>query len=240
MTLQTSAIAFSGGTYDPVTRDHITVAWMALQHLKKFGVKQMHMVPNRFSPIDKGHPPVDPEIRFRLLEATCDSYPDKLIASRIEIDRPGPSYTLDTLREIKRVYNPERIFFVTGTDAVRGLSKWHGVEEVFDLATFVIAPRGCEVIDEKALAAEVRSGNAPIFLDIPRSNVSSTTIRDWTYAGRDVRTLVPDVVYWGLKYYGLYRPQDSTLPIGEEALGDEGRWALDYFAKPLPNRITSH
>ncbi len=223
-------IAMFGSACDPPTRDHITVAYEAKCQL---GVSRVEIVPNRTSPTHDKVIMTDPEIRFRLVRAACIPYNGELVASRIEIDSPipGPSYTLNTLLEQRRLHGKDALlYFITGADAAGALGGWKGAEDCFKLATFVVAPRGCQPFDRALIREQVKGGYQPILLDAcPRSNVSSTIVRDRVRDGLTVRNLVPDVVYWGIKYHGLYLPPGSQTPVGEEALGEEGRWALAFL-----------
>ena len=122
--------------------------------------------------------------------------------SRIEVDRDGPTYTVQTLRALKAELDAD-LFFVTGADAILEMLQWKEPEELFELAHFIAATRpgydiaGFEVPDHARDAVSV--------MNIPALAISSTDIRDRVKAGGPIRYLVPEGVKSYIEKAGLYR-----------------------------------
>lgn len=133
-----TAIGIMGGTFDPVHFGHLRAAEEVLQG---FGLERVIFVPSGRPP----HKPVEevtpPEHRYLMtLLATADN--PQFEVSRMEMDRVGPSYTLDSLKELRREYSPETAFyFITGLDAILEIVTWNGYRELFGLADFIAVTR---------------------------------------------------------------------------------------------------
>jgi nicotinate-nucleotide adenylyltransferase len=130
----------------------------------------------------------------------------RFAVSRIEVDRPGLSYTVDTLRSIRASHPGDELFFLMGGDQAAALPAWHEPREVLGLATVAVVERAEHRRAE--IAATVRSicgEDRAVFVDMPRIDVSSTLVRERAAVGLPIRYLVPDKVanYIGAK--SLYR-----------------------------------
>jgi nicotinate-nucleotide adenylyltransferase len=148
-------------------------------------------VPARRSPL-KDDAPVAPEAdRLAMLEiATADE--PRFTCSRIELDRPAPSYTVDTLGALAA---QGRLFLILGADAARDLPRWKDPERVRELATLVVARRpGADDADPAA-----------ILLDTPLMDVSARELRERAAHGRSLRYLVPDAVWRYIEEHRIYR-----------------------------------
>jgi nicotinate-nucleotide adenylyltransferase len=152
------------------------------------------------------------EVRLALCEAAVAG-DERLEVSRLELDRAGPSYTVDTLRAIHATSPGDDLTFIVGGDMAASLPQWRQPEELLDLAVLGVAERGetrrAEITDRLAglrgAAGRVR------FFSMPRVDVSSTDIRDRVRAGRPLRYLVPDDVARLIRARGLYQTEVSAI-----------------------------
>jgi nicotinate-nucleotide adenylyltransferase len=128
---------------------------------------------------------------------------DPLISvSRVDIDRQGETYTVDTLADLKAQRGPDaEFFFIMGADALSSIKTWHNTENLFSMAHFVGCTRPGHPIDKTDLPEE---GDFTL-IDLPALEISSTACRDRVRAGRPIRYLVPDGVIQYISKRGLYR-----------------------------------
>jgi len=142
--------------------------------------------PHRAIPQDPG-----PEVRFQMCDyATAAD--ERFGLSRIEIDRDGPSYTADTLRELRERSPEDELILILGGDQAAALQEWHEPDEVMRLATIAGAARG-EI--DRTRVEEAVGGEAELrFFEMPRIDVSSTMVRERAASGQPIRYLVPDKV----------------------------------------------
>ena len=132
--------------------------------------------------------------------------------SRIEVDRPGLSYSVDTLRAIRETSPDDELLFLMGGDQAAALPAWHEPREVLGLATVAVVERAEHRRAE--IAERVRSicgDDRAVFFDMPRVDVSSTLVRERAAAGKPIRYLVPDKVANYIGAQALYR---ASAPAG--------------------------
>ena len=169
-------------------------------------------VPVRVAPHRTIHQDPGPEVRFTMCEHAT-SADGRFAVSRIEIDRDGPSYTVDTLRELRRTRPDDELFLILGGDQAAALPQWHEAAEVLSLATVAVAERGedhrRELVESRI--ASVREGVPVAFFDMPRIDVSSTLIRSRAASGKPIRYLVPDKV---ANYIGAQSLYGAAAPAG--------------------------
>jgi nicotinate-nucleotide adenylyltransferase len=134
----------------------------------------------------------------------------RFAVSRLEIDRPGPSYTLDTLRDVRGTHPEAELFLILGGDQAAALPGWHEPREVLSLGTVAVAERGEHRRGDIAAAVESVGGEA-VFFDMPRLDVSSTLIRERAAARQPIRYLVPDKV---ANYIGAQSLYSASSPAG--------------------------
>ena len=130
-----------------------------------------------------------------------------LIASRMELDRTGKSYTVDTLRGLKKRYGAAvELNLIIGLDNLEGIKRWREADEIFKLARILVAPRNAETITREQIAAELPEEAQFDIIDCPNSDISSTTVRNWIKAGRarSADYVVPNAVRKIITRYGLY------------------------------------
>jgi nicotinate-nucleotide adenylyltransferase len=204
-----SRIGIFGGAFNPPHIGHLVCAQEAHWQL---GLDVVVFVPVRVAP----HRTIDqdpgPEVRFTMCEHAT-SADGRFAVSRIEIDREGPSYTVDTLRELRRARPDDEFFLILGGDQAAALPQWHEPEEVLSLATVAVAERGEDHRRDTIAAsvASVRPGDRVVFFDMPRIDVSSTLIRARAASGQPIRYLVPDKV---ANYIGAQSLYGAAAPAG--------------------------
>ena len=198
-------VAILGGTFNPPHLAHLLCASEAADQL---GLDRVILMPV-FTPPHK-EVPEEPgaEVRLGLCElAVADD--DRLEVSRLEIDRGGPSFTVDTLRELHARHPEHELIFIVGGDMAVSLPTWKDPRMVLELATLGVAERSGATrrdITER-LTAEYGDdvSDRLTFFDMPRMDISSSEIRRRVAAGRTIRYLVPDAVADHIAEHGLYR-----------------------------------
>ncbi|MBB0991714.1 nicotinic acid mononucleotide adenylyltransferase [Dietzia alimentaria] len=197
-------IGVMGGTFDPIHHGHL-VAASEVAH--RFGLDDVVFVPTG-EPWQKRGREVSPaEDRYLMTVIATASNP-RFSVSRVDIDRDGPTYTLDTLKDLLRQHPDTDLYFITGADALEKILTWRGWEEMFDFATFVGVSRpGFELSDTHL--TEIRDGRVYL-LEIPALAISSTECRRRAAEDAPVWYLVPDGVVQYIAKRNLYRPEGST------------------------------
>jgi len=195
-------IGLMGGTFDPIHHGHLVAAEEVRY---AFSLDKVVFVPVG-RPWQKDENVVTPaELRF---EMTCLATvgEDAFDVSRIEIERPGPTFTVETLREFRRCSPEAELFFITGSDAILQILTWKDAEDALQLARFVAVTRPTHDLSAvEGLSDELRARIS--VLEIPALAISSTDIRSRVAQGRPIRFLVPDAVARFIDEHGLYRPR---------------------------------
>jgi nicotinate-nucleotide adenylyltransferase len=187
-----------GGTFDPIHYGHLVTAEEALEQFELEGVL---FVPTG-RPWMKEHEVVSPpEDRYLMTVIATASNP-LFSVSRIEVDRDGPTYTVETLRSLKADLDAD-LFFVTGADAILEMFQWKEPEELFELAHFIAATR--PGYDIAGFEVPAHAKDAVSVMNIPALAISSTDIRSRVQAGGPIRYLVPEGVKSYIEKAGLYR-----------------------------------
>jgi nicotinate-nucleotide adenylyltransferase len=221
-------IGIMGGTFDPIHYGHLVTAEEARW---QFGLSQVVFVPNRHPPLKDPGAVSAPEHRYLMtLLATVTNM--CFTVSRIEIDRPGASYTIDTIREWRRARPEDDVYYITGADALRQIlhGEWRETEQLLGLCRFIAASRpGYHVDASMWVTANHRLGERLRNLhtmEIPALAISSTDIRSRVRRGRPIKYLVPEPVEEYIAKHGLYAgaPASLRLPCpphgGSPAAGD--------------------
>jgi nicotinate-nucleotide adenylyltransferase len=198
-------IGVMGGTFDPIHHGHL-VAASEVAHI--FGLDEVIFVPTG-QPYEKDNRKVSPaEDRYLMTVIATASNP-RFSVSRVDIDRPGPTYTIDTLREIGEKNNPDdELYFITGADALAEILTWHDVDELFTLAHFV----GCTRPGHRLSGAGLPDGKISL-VEIPALAISSTECRARVEAGEPVWYLVPDGVVQYIAKRRLYAKALCRLAV---------------------------
>jgi nicotinate-nucleotide adenylyltransferase len=193
-----------GGTFNPPHIGHLICAQEALEQLRldRIALMPAHQPPHKDVAADPGA-----EARYELCRRAvrCD---DRFEVSRLEIDREGRSYTVDTLRALHDRHPQDDLTFIVGGDMARSLPTWREPEAVLELATLAVAERAGserENIRGELRALRGASGERVRFFDMPRVDVSSSLVRERVASGRPIRYLVPDAVADAIAENGWYR-----------------------------------
>jgi len=199
-------IGIYGGVFNPPHLGHLVAAQEAHAKLE---LETLVWIPVGEAP----HRPIeqDPgaEARFEMVELAI-SGDERFAASRIELEREGPSYTVDTLRELHDRSPDDELFLILGGDQAAAMPRWREPEEVLALASVVVFARGTSNRNAVTIQLSRLRGAANVrFLEMPRIDVSSTMVRRRAAEGRPIRYLVPDKVanFIGTKsLYGASAP----------------------------------
>jgi len=187
-------IGVMGGTFDPIHHGHLVAASEVAQ---SFDLDEVVFVPTG-RPWQKDDVTAS-EHRYLMTVIATASNP-QFTVSRVDIDRDGPTYTIDTLRDLKSQRPGADLFFITGADAVAQILGWRNHEELWDLAHFVAVSRPGHVLTTEGLPTEDVSQ-----LEIPALSISSTDCRARVRRGHPVWYLVPDGVVQYIAKHHLYR-----------------------------------
>ena len=186
-------IGLFGGSFDPVHHAHLSLAQAALRDL---ALDELRWIPAG-QPWQKTRRLADAAHREAMVALAIEGEP-RFVLDRIELDRPGPSYTLDTVRALQAAQPGAQWFLILGQDQQAGLPTWHGVDELLGLVTLAVAQRpGAPEVS--ASAATVRS------IELPPMTLSSTEVRARCAAGLPIDEMVPAQVARYIDQHGLYR-----------------------------------
>lgn len=200
-------IGILGGTFNPPHLGHLVCAQEAHREL---GLDQVMLVPAGIPP----HKPVeeDPgtDQRLKLCRLAIDD-DERFVVSDLELRREGPSYTVDTLKELSLRGSDNELFLILGGDIAAGLPEWREPERVLELATVAIAQRrGTARAAVQRALDQLRGGDRARFFQMPRIGISSTMVRRRVRAGQPIRYLVPEGVAEYIDAHGLYRTPGGT------------------------------
>lgn len=189
-----------GGTFDPIHHGHLLTAEEAAV---QFGLEQVIFVPTGQPWMKAGREVSPAEHRYLMTVIATASNP-RFTVSRIEIDRAGPTYTVDTLRALREQHPDAELFFVTGADAMLEIFSWKDPGELLSLAHFIAATRPGYDLAHFEAEAPTAHPNVTV-MNIPALAISSTDIRQRVREGRPIRYLVPEGVKSYIEKAGLYR-----------------------------------
>ena len=189
-----------GGTFDPVHHGHL-VAGSEVAHI--FALDEVIFVPTG-EPYQKTDRSVSSaEDRYLMTVIATASNP-RFSVSRADIDRPGPTYTIDTLRELRAARGDlAELFFITGADALEQLMSWRDADELFELAHFV----GCTRPGHRLSGAGLPDERVSL-IEIPALTISSTACRERVGTGEPIWYLVPDGIVQYIAKRRLYQRGD--------------------------------
>jgi nicotinate-nucleotide adenylyltransferase len=188
-------IGIMGGTFDPVHNGHLVAA---SEVQARFDLDEVIFVPTG-TPWQKGAREVSPaEDRYLMTVIATASNP-RFSVSRVDIDRKGPTYTVDTLQDLRASRPDAEIFFITGADALAQILSWRDAEKLFGLAHFIGVTRPGYTLDDHHLP----DGSVSL-VEVPAMAISSTACRDRVALGEPVWYLVPDGVVQYIQKRNLY------------------------------------
>lgn len=195
-------VGIMGGTFDPIHQGHLVAA---SEVAERFALDEVVFVPTG-DPWEKAGLTVSPaEDRYLMTVIATASNPQFQV-SRADIDRPGPTYTIDTLRDLQKAYGPKaQLFFITGADALEKILSWKDASAMFELAHFIGVTRpGFELSDAHLPADTVT------LVEVPAMAISSTECRARVAAGKPLWYLVPDGVVQYIAKRRLYGAESSS------------------------------
>lgn len=196
-----------GGTFDPIHHGHLVAA---SEVQSWFDLDEVIFVPTG-QPWQKADRTVSPAEDRYLMSVVATAANPRFNVSRIDIDRHGLTYTIDTLRELSALHPDADLYFITGADAMAALLTWRDHDELFDLAHFVGCTRPGHEMDDTTLTGLPRERIT--LVEIPALAISSTDCRHRVERGEPVWYLVPDGVVQYIGKHGLYRePSTEDLP----------------------------
>ncbi len=200
----TRRIGIMGGTFDPIHHGHLVAA---SEVAGRFGLDEVVFVPTG-QPWQKAGSYVSPaEDRYLMTVIATASNP-RFSVSRVDIDRSGPTYTVDTLRDLRRLYGPDvDLFFITGADALSAILSWKDADEMFALAHFVGVTRPGYELSDAHLPEDTVT-----LVEVPAMAISSTDCRQRVGNGKPVWYLVPDGVVQYIAKRRLYRNGPASPP----------------------------
>ncbi|MEV4412600.1 nicotinate-nucleotide adenylyltransferase [Catellatospora sp. NPDC049609] len=190
-------IGVMGGTFDPIHHGHLVAA---SEVADRYALDEVVFVPTG-RPWQKTDSAVTPaEDRYLMTVIATASNP-RFTVSRVDVDRDGPTYTVDTLRELRDQYGDKtELFFITGADALSRILSWKDADQLFELAHFIGVTRPGFMLTDAHLPADVVS-----LVQVPAMAISSTDCRRRVAAGQPVWYLVPDGVVQYITKRHLYR-----------------------------------
>ena len=189
-----------GGTFDPVHHGHL-VAGSEVAHI--FGLDEVIFVPTG-QPYQKTDRNVSSSEDRYLMTVIATASNPRFSVSRVDIDRPGPTYTIDTLRELRAARGDlAELFFITGADALEQLMSWRDADELFKLAHFV----GCTRPGHRLSGAGLPDERVSL-IEIPALTISSTACRERVGTGEPIWYLVPDGIVQYIAKRRLYQRGD--------------------------------
>ena len=198
-----TAVGILGGTFNPPHIAHMVCASEARAQLS---LERVLLVPTGVPP----HKPMEqepgPMHRLEMCRLAVGGHRDWLEVSAVEVNRDGPSYTVDTLREIHANSPGDELTFIVGGDVAWSLPSWHEPEAILGLASIAVAERaGARREEVRARLAEMRGADRINYIDVPRLDISSSALRRRVLEGRPIDYLVCDAVADYIEQRRLYR-----------------------------------
>lgn len=189
-------IGLLGGTFDPIHLGHLIAAEQVRDELN---LQQVWFLPAPVPPHKHDQPVIDPTHRLRMVERAVAEHPHFRV-SRVEFERAGSSYTVDTMAVLRERYLEHDFYFIIGADMVEDLPNWHKIEQLTEYTQFVGLDRPGYERPELAdyIARRVH------YVTMPLIDIASTDIRERVKAGRSIRYLVPDSVQQYIEEHRLY------------------------------------
>ena len=203
-------LGIMGGTFDPIHYGHLVAAEMARS---KFNLSKVLFIPSGTPPHKDRSDISAAGLRFEMIERAIQDNPAFDI-SALELERKGPSYTVDTLRVLRRTWPEHELYFITGTDALREIFSWREAKEILMMTEFIGAAR--PGFDASDFLLQVHQEHPETqgrihYLEVPALAISSTDIRARVKRGQPIRYLLPEPVRHFIQQYGLYTAEGNVL-----------------------------
>ncbi|QWW20693.1 nicotinate-nucleotide adenylyltransferase [Schaalia sp. 19OD2882] len=189
------SIGIMGGTFDPIHHGHLVAA---SEVMDVFHLDEVVFVPTAAQPFKVGREVTPPEHRYLMTVVATASNP-RFTVSRVDIDRGGTTYTIDTLSDLRELYPDADFYFITGADALAQIVQWKDSDRLFEQAHFIGVTRPGHTLDARGLPRQSVS-----LMEVPAMAISSSDCRDRVRKGNPVWYLVPDGVVQYIAKHGLY------------------------------------
>ena len=203
------SVGIMGGTFDPIHYGHLYIAECAR---RKFGLDKVLFIPTGLPVHKKREDILAPSHRIEMTRLAIDSNP-YFELSTIEVDRPGPTYTVDTLEQLNNgTGGREEYYFITGADAILEILTWKDVDRVFELCRFIAVTRpgySFEVMNRVLSGLTAEKRKQILFYATTGILISSTEIRQRIILGEPVKYLLPEEVEKYIIKYDLYKVQEE-------------------------------
>ena len=199
-----SRVGLFGGTFDPIHNAHLEVA---RQSLAQMDLRKVILIPSKHPPHKSEEGMTGAKTRYEMVKIAIEGR-ENLEVSQVEINRKGPSYTIDTLKEMKEVYG--KIAFIVGADNLINIDTWKKPEELLTSCPFIVAPRGG--ILEGDFHKGIFEGKDLRFLNMSEISLSSTEVRERIIEGQPVDGMVPEKVQDFIRQRNLYRAVSEEVP----------------------------
>ena len=198
-------IGIMGGTFNPIHKGHLALAKSAME---EFVLAKVIFIPAGMPPHKKPGEVIDKEHRYNMVKLAIKQIP-KFSISRIEVDRKGISYAVDTFNELKKIYGEKtKLFYIMGLDSINEILEWRKPLELFKLCEFIVSTRpGSRIRTFKRLVKfpPLQKEVDKIHLMELKENISASEIRERLKSGKSVKGLLPRVVENYIKRNHLYK-----------------------------------
>ncbi|MGG3469349.1 nicotinate-nucleotide adenylyltransferase [Neobacillus pocheonensis] len=184
-------VGILGGTFDPPHYGHLLIANEVLSALQ---LDEIWFMPNQEPPHKKKSDEVKNEDRLQMLQLALENN-QSFVIQTIELERKGPSYTVETMKMINDQFPDHQFFFIIGADMIEYLPKWHKIDELVKLVQFV-------GVDRPHYSHQ--TDYPVLYVDVPTMEISSSMIRERVKSGKTIRYLLPDAVILYIEEKSLY------------------------------------
>ncbi len=197
------SVGILGGTFDPPHNGHLAIAKAALDYL---GLEQVLFAPTRQPPHKPNQPITPVEARLEMVRLAIAPYP-AFVLSRVDVDRAGPTYTVDTLRLLQRQFGGNAtLYFIMGMDSLTNLLAWYKPEELVRLCRLAVLQRPGFTADLGTLEERIPGiRKRVVFVPAPLVDVSASDIQRRIREGKNIAGLVPAAVAAYIQQHHLYR-----------------------------------
>lgn len=212
-------IGIFGGTFDPVHYGHLIAAEAAREGLV---LDRVLFVPARISPHKLGIVPASIDHRLRMLTLATESNPFFCV-STVDVDRPGPSYTVETVALLRQQHEHDELYFILGADSLATLGAWKEPARLLQLARLAVLNRPGYCVEAGSLP-DVAAGVADRvrWIAMPAIGISGEDLRARVAAGRSIRYQVPEAIAQYIRAHSLYRRMVSRTQRAEAEHGGAG------------------
>jgi nicotinate-nucleotide adenylyltransferase len=201
---KTGRIGILGGTFDPPHLGHLILAETAYDVLD---LERVLFVPAANPPHKHSLPITDVRHRVAMVQEAIANNP-RFAMSQVDITRPGPHYTVDTLGILKEQFPQAELYFVMGGDSLHDMASWHEPGGIITRAKLAVMRRPGAIVDLSGLEAQLPGiAGRVVFVDAPVIGISATMLRERLRSGRSIRYLVPEVVERYISSHDLYEDE---------------------------------